>query len=112
MSGDAQEGRLYLINIKKREATVLSDISLIDTTQAAAAGLAHIGVNGLKVRNDELYFINTAKGTYGTLPVNTTTGQPIGRTSLIANYVTDVAVPYSEIIFSGRICKRLDILCT
>ena len=75
MSGDAQEGTLYLIDIKKREASaVLSDIALIGTAQAAAAGLAHIGVNGLKFHNGELYFTNTAKGIYGRMSINTTTG--------------------------------------
>ncbi len=91
MSGDAQEGTLYLIDVRKRIASVvLSDPLLIGTTQAAAAGLGHVGINGMKLHDGDLYFTNTAKGLYGRIPIDITTGQPIGKPSIIANYGTDV----------------------
>ena len=91
MSGDAQEGTLFLIDVRKRKASaVLSDPLLIGTTEAAAAGLGHVGINGLKLRGGDLYFTNTAKGLYGRIHINTTTGRPIGKPSIIANYGTDV----------------------
>ena len=66
MSGDAQTGTLYLIDTHKHtEDAVLQEELLMGTSEAVAAGLAHIGVNGLKFHNGTLYFTNTAKGLYG-----------------------------------------------
>ena len=89
ISGDAQTGMLYLIDVYKRTATaVLQDVLLQGTTTARAAGLAHIGINGAKVHNGDLYFTNTAKGTYGQVPLNIATGKPTGSPSILANYST------------------------
>jgi hypothetical protein len=91
MSADAQTGTLYLIDIQKRTANaVLQDELLDGTTDEVAAALAHIGTNGLKYYNGDLYFTNTAKGLYGRVPVNSTTGKPTGRPSILADYGTYV----------------------
>ena len=89
VTGDAQTGTLYLIDVHQRTATpVLQNELLEPTTNARAAGLAHIGINGLKVYKGHLYFTNTAKGTYAEVPLSLVTGKPEGSPSVIANYST------------------------
>ena len=91
MSGDSQTGTLYLIDTHRRIATaVFHDALLEGTTYDRTAGLAHVGINGLKYHESYLYFTNTAKGLYGKLPVNGCTGEPAGRPSILANYGTYV----------------------
>lgn len=91
MSGDAQTGTLYLIDIRKQTVNaVLQDELLDSTSHEAAAGLAHIGVNGLKLYHGDLFFTNTAKGLYGRVPIDTTTGKPTGRPSILSSYGTFV----------------------
>lgn len=87
MSGDAQTGTLYLIDIQKHTANaVLQDALLSGTSQEVAAGLAHVGINGIKFHNGQLYFTNTAKGLFGSVPVDEATGKPTGRPSILSNY--------------------------
>ena len=84
MSGDSQTGTLYLIDVPKgTAAAVLQDALLQGTSNARAAGLASIGVNGIKVYGSDLYFTNTAKGK---VALNTTSGRPVGRRFVLANY--------------------------
>ncbi|KAI4271816.1 MAG: hypothetical protein LQ337_005737 [Flavoplaca oasis] len=89
MSGDAQTGVLYLINTRLRTATgVLQDALLNGTDTGCASWLAHVGVNGIKFYGSDLYFTNTAKGVYGKVRLDTSTGLPIGKLSVIENYGT------------------------
>ena len=89
MSGDAQTGTLYRIDVYKRTASaVLQDAILQGTSNARAAALEHVGINGIKVYRSNLYFTNTAKGTFGKVPLNSTTGLPVGIPSVLANYTT------------------------
>ena len=87
MSGDAQTGTLYLIDIHNHTAeAVLQDELLIGTSEVVAAGLANIGVNGLKFHNGALYFTNTAQGLYGWVPIDKETGRPTAKPSILSNY--------------------------
>ncbi|KAL8653590.1 MAG: hypothetical protein Q9210_002008 [Variospora velana] len=87
MSGDAQTGVLYLINTHLRTATaVLQDALLNGTETGRASGLAHVGVNGIKFYGSDLYFTNTAKGLYGKVRLDTSTGLPTRGPALIENY--------------------------
>ncbi|KAL8749385.1 MAG: hypothetical protein Q9184_006827 [Pyrenodesmia sp. 2 TL-2023] len=89
MSGDAQTGVLYRINTHLRTATaVLQDALLNGTETGRASGLAHVGVNGVKFYGSDLYFTNTAKGLYGKVRLDTSTGLPTEGPSLIENYGT------------------------
>lgn len=89
ISGDAQTGSLYLIDLKKYAATVvLQDQLLKGTSDESSAGLAHIGINGLKIYGDDLYFTNTAKGFYGKVALDLVTGKPVGHPRILANYST------------------------
>jgi len=89
ITGDAQTGTLYLIDVHQRTATPILQNELLEgITSARAAGLAHIGINGLRVFDGKLYFTNTAKGTYGQVPLDASTGKPSGSPSNLANYST------------------------
>ncbi|KAL8906222.1 MAG: hypothetical protein Q9171_006365 [Xanthocarpia ochracea] len=89
MSGDAQTGVLYLINTRLRTATaVMQDALLNGTDTGRASGLAHVGVNGIKFYGGDLYFTNTAKGVYGKVRLDSSTGMPTGKLSVIENYGT------------------------
>ena len=89
ISGDAQTGTLYLIDVYGRTArAVLQDAILQGTSNTRAAALEHIGINGVKVYRSNLYFTNTAKGTFGKLLLNSSTGLPVGTPSVLANYGT------------------------
>ena len=89
ITGDAQTGTLYLIDVYRRSVTaVLQDVLLKGTSDGRAAGIDHIGINGLKVYRDDLYFTNTAKGTFGKVPLDSVTGRPAGELSVLANYGT------------------------
>ncbi|KAL9067031.1 MAG: hypothetical protein Q9157_006946 [Trypethelium eluteriae] len=91
MSGDAQTGTLYLINVLNHTTTaVLQDELLSGINQEATAGLAHIGVNGLKYHNGILYWSNTARGIYGQVPINSDTGHATAKPSVLANDATDI----------------------
>lgn len=89
MSGDAQTGEIYLIDTHKRSATaLLQDATMNGTSRNVTSGLAHIGINGIKFHDGNLYFTNTAKGLYGKLPLNRTTGEPTGAPSVVEEYNT------------------------
>ena len=89
ISGDAQTGTLYLIDVYKRTArAVLQDAIFQGTSNTRAAALEHVGINGIKVYRSNLYFTNTAKGTFGKLLLNSTTGLPAGTPAVLANYGT------------------------
>ncbi len=91
MSGDGQTGTLYLFDVQKHTAiAVLQDELLDGTSHEVAAGLAHVGINGLKLHDGDLYFTNTAKGIYARVPVNSATGKPTGRPSILSDYGTFV----------------------
>ena len=87
MSGDAQTGTLYLINVRAHTSiAVLQDELLSGTSTEATAGLAHVGVNGLKLHKGGLYFTNTAKGLFGRVPIDVATSKPAGKPVVLANY--------------------------
>ncbi|KAL8745310.1 MAG: hypothetical protein Q9190_002544 [Brigantiaea leucoxantha] len=89
ISGDAQTGTLYLIDVQRRTAkAVLQDELLKGTSDERAAALAHVGINGVKISGDTVYFTNTAKGTHGKVPIDRTTALPKGKPSVIADYTT------------------------
>lgn len=88
VTGDTQTGTLYLIDVRRGTATaVLQDDLLAGTSSERSAGLAHLGINGLKVYSGDVYFTNTAKGTYGKINGNCIGNSPCNPT-IIANYNT------------------------
>ena len=89
MTGDAQTGTLWLIDVHARTAkAVLTDPLLGPTSTARNASLAHIGINGIKFHEGNLYWTNTAKFLYCKVPLCHSTGTPIGNSSVLANYGT------------------------
>ncbi|MCJ1247043.1 hypothetical protein MMC30_004254 [Trapelia coarctata] len=112
-SGDAESGTIFLINVKKSTATaVYQDPILVGTATDRQSGLSHIGTNGLKMHGTDLYFTNTAKNTYGKIPLGCMSGKRNCGAGVIANYgtITDdfsfdnngnafISVPFQGIIF-------------
>lgn len=89
VSGDGQSGKLYVIDVNSRTAKVVAESPLLEGIATAQnASLQHLGINGVKVYKGDMYFTNTAKGTFGKLPLDTTTGNPTGPPSILANYST------------------------
>jgi len=90
VTGDTQSGTMFLIDVKQGTATAAyQDAILQGTASDRAAGLAHIGTNGLKVHGTDLYFTNTAKNTYGKIPLGCLiTAKRACCASIIANYGT------------------------
>ncbi|MCJ1456223.1 hypothetical protein MMC28_006583 [Mycoblastus sanguinarius] len=89
MSGDAQLGTLYLIDVNKKTATAVQQNALLaGNDDIPASSLNHIGINGIKVHGSSLYYTNTAKGFYATIPLNLATGQPISTPQILADYDT------------------------
>lgn len=91
LSGDAQTGTLYLLDVCRPSVTeILQSDMLRGTSNSATAGLAHIGINGMKYRDGWLYWTNTAKGAYGQLAIDNITGAARGNVTVLASYETDV----------------------
>ena len=113
VSGDTQSGTIFLINVKNGTATAIyQDAMLMGTTTDRESGLSHIGINGLKVQGTDMYFTNTAKNTYGKVPVGCMTARPNCGAGVIANYgtITDdfsfdnngnqfISLPFQGIMF-------------
>lgn len=89
MTGDAQTGTLWLIDVHAGTAkAVLTDPLLSPTSTARIASLAHVGINGIKFHNGSLYWTNTAKGLYCNIALSNYTGTPVGNASVLADYGT------------------------
>ena len=87
MTGDAQTGTLYLIDVFHRTATaVLTSPLLAGLDDEPASSLEHVGINGMKLHGSNLYFDNTAKFTYGIVPLNLQTGHPSGPPAILTTY--------------------------
>lgn len=81
LTGDAQTGTLWLIDVPSRVANkVYQNEILAGTSSARNESLAHVGINGLKFNDkrtdNQLYFTNTAKGQLWMMPVDPTNPAP------------------------------------
>ena len=83
-----ETSRDYLKGGNRTATAVQQSALLAGTSSAREAGLAHIGINGIKVFTHNMYFTNTAQGTYGEVPLDIETSQPVGSPSILANYST------------------------
>jgi hypothetical protein len=89
VTGDAQTGTIYTINIASGTATAVLQSALLNgTTTDPAASLAHIGINGLKYHAGAIYYTNTALFIEAKIPINTSTGVPTGEPTTLTNYGT------------------------
>ena len=91
VSGDPQEGVLYLIDVQSETSrAIMQDELFVGMNTSAAAGLAHIGINGLKFRDEALYFTNSAKQILGKISIDARTGDVTGPAIQVFNYSTSL----------------------
>lgn len=66
LSADSIDGRILTIDTQKREAGVLlqDDVLSPSASHNASYPVPPIGINGLRVRGDFLYFTNSSRGTF------------------------------------------------
>ena len=79
---DSIKGVVWSLNVR----TGATGVAINDTTMAPTEGL---GINGLHVRDDSLFFDNTAKRTFNRIPIDIKTGRATGpAVALLANKTT------------------------
>lgn len=81
---DAVKGQIWNLNITSGE--YWSDVSQ-SVMLPASSSSTRIGVNGVKVKNDYVYFTSTTKGIFGRIPFNKK-GVQTGRMDVIASGFT------------------------
>ena len=87
LTGDAQLGTLIVIDVPDKTSTVvMADPAYAPLTQLRAAGLAHVGINGMKLHGNDLYFTNTAKGLLGKVTIDLNTGRPVSEVTTLVAY--------------------------
>ena len=75
VTGDAQNGTLWMIDAPNQNATAMfQNDAMAGTSPDRNASLAHVGINGIKFSNQGsqnlLYWTNTAKGEFWSMPMN------------------------------------------
>ena len=79
--GDIGVGDVYALNVQTGAYTVAISDAL--TAAVSVPVFGHAGINGLHVRDGDLYFTNTATGVFGRVPINTD-GTAAGNASVVA----------------------------
>jgi hypothetical protein len=81
LAADSEAGIVYSLDI----ATGVSTVA-IQNTALAPAGKGSLGINGLHVGNsgNNLYFTNSALGTFASIPIDRNTGIATGQVMIIA----------------------------
>lgn len=75
---DSVAGSIVRLNVLNgRSATIIQDPSMM--------GDENVGINGIHVKGDELYFTNFAKQTFNKITINLTDEMPIGPVVQIVN---------------------------
>lgn len=88
ITGDSATGVLYLIDTKAKEVSHVFESPLLNRTSASTEGIGALGINGIKVRGDNLYFTNFAQNFFGRLSLDTHTGVPSGTPKVVYNAST------------------------
>jgi len=78
--GDAGAGVVYTVNVHTGNYS-----KTIDDPTMKPNGSFPIGINGIKVRDEYLYYTNTGQEIFSRIPINTTSGTPTGPAEIIAN---------------------------
>jgi hypothetical protein len=77
---DSFKGGIWRLNMFTGEkALIFTDPSMAGTAKAQN------GINGIRVRPGELYFINSALGTMNCVPIDPATGAKCGNATIIAD---------------------------
>ena len=94
LAADSEQGIVYSVDVTTKVVAVA-----IQNT-AFGPGSRTLGINGLHVdaSGENLYFTNSALGTYGVVPINGVTGSATGAVKTIA---TDPAGNYDDFALDG-----------
>lgn len=97
----------YAMNVIALDArTAKYDVVLQDPSMASnMSAYPPIGINGMKVVHDDLYFTNSQLGTINRVRLNLDTGHAVGPFTVIASNVTvvdDLAVTEKGDVYVGR----------
>ena len=76
---DSAAGLVWSLNV---QTAVVSQI-IMDKSMSPDAAVAPTGINGVKVRGNNLYFTNTNQNTYNSIPINST-GYATGPASTLS----------------------------
>ena len=80
LMADSFKGGIWSLDIWTGETTLLfTDPSMAGTTEAQN------GINGIRIRPGELYFINSAQGTFNRIPIDPATGVKRGSATVITD---------------------------
>ncbi|KAI5917890.1 hypothetical protein F4810DRAFT_694398 [Camillea tinctor] len=84
MSADSIDGRILSIDTRTHKVSIASeDYALGPGAYNSSSGVPPIGINGLRVRGDYIYFTNSSQGTLVRVLINEY-GRPIGDFEVLA----------------------------
>ena len=82
LAGDTQTGVLYLIDTRRGTSCAVFQSELLNMTAASSAELDHVGINGVEIQSDSLFFTNTARHSFGRMMLSED-GLPKGPIELL-----------------------------
>jgi hypothetical protein len=80
--GDSDTGVVYTLDV---ETGVYS--KTIEDATTDPGGPTHLGINGMKIRGQYLYYTTTGQQIFSRIPINTTSGTPAGPAEILATHL-------------------------
>jgi len=80
--GDAGAGVVFTLNVETGAYS-----QTIDDPTMTPAGSLHLGINGMKIRGEYLYYFTSGQALFSRIPINSTDGTPTGPAEVIASNV-------------------------
>ncbi|XXG95718.1 hypothetical protein Hte_001988 [Hypoxylon texense] len=102
LTADSIDGRILSVDARTREVGVwLEDAALgPGAHNASSSGVPPVGVNGIRVRGDYLYFTNSSRGTFARIRIGPG-GKPVGKPEVLARS-PDVRQIYDDFTFDDE----------
>ncbi|KAI9790545.1 MAG: hypothetical protein M1816_005052 [Peltula sp. TS41687] len=96
---DSQLGVVWKLAMHTGENSVV----IRDDSMVGSAGVPPVGINGLHIRGDRLWFTNSAKGTLNVMPIDPATGEKRGEAKVmtLGPFVDDFELGEDE----AYVCK-------
>lgn len=100
LSADSVGGRIIRWNVHTQSFDVAVDDAALDGDYSNPANPLPLGVNGIKIRGQYLYFTNTFKGTFGRFPIDNH-GNKVGPVEIIVQLPgpTGFANAFDDFVF-------------
>jgi hypothetical protein len=92
LTADSAPGVIYVVDMKTGSSEAIIDDDLLRSVDGAESP---IGVNGVRVQDDKLYFSNSGQQLIGTVKINKSTGQPKGHVQVFdrtGTFLDDFAI--------------------